>query len=147
MILTSASRMLAVDLGLLLLRLMIAAVGIGHGGQKLFGLFHGDGHEAFAKILESLNVPMPGISAWLVGLVEFCCGALIGAGFLTRVAAIPFAINMAVAILLVHKGHFFAPAGMEFPLTLAVIAVTIFLAGPGRLSLDSAFLGRVPSNP
>lgn len=140
----ATARLLAADLGLLLLRLLIAAIGIAHGGQKLFGLFGGKGIQGFAEFLTSLKVPMPTLSAYLAGGAEFFCGILIGCGLFTRVAVIPFAFTMAVAILTVHKNAFFLPAGMEFALTLGVIAIALGLTGPGRLSLDSAFLSRVP---
>ena len=56
------------DLGLLLMRLMIAAVFLFQGSQKIFGVFGGRGMEDFAQGLESMNVPMPVVSAWAAAL-------------------------------------------------------------------------------
>ena len=45
-----------VDVSLLLLRLMVAAIGVFHGGQKLFGLFGGYGLKATAEWMASINI-------------------------------------------------------------------------------------------
>lgn len=126
------------DLGLLLVRLMVGVVGIYHGGQKLFGAFDGMGIDGFTGFLTSLGVPAPHLSAYLAGGAEFFGGLLILTGILTRLAAIPFAITMLTAILTVHLGKFNAgTGGMEYPLTLLVIAVSLALTGPGRLTVPA----------
>ena len=78
-----------------------------------------------------------GLSAWLVALTEFLGGAALLAGVLTRWAAVPLSFTMVVAILAVHlKGGFFAPAGVEYPLTLLTANVALILTGPGALAVD-----------
>ena len=62
------------DLGRLLLRLMVGAVFIFHGAQKLFGLFGGGGLEATAQYMESIGLPNGKLMAGLAGGAEFFCG-------------------------------------------------------------------------
>jgi len=126
------------DLGLFLIRLVLAAVFIFHGGQKLFGLFEGHGLQATTKFMESLNIPVPMVSAVVVGIVEFFGGIALALGLLTRLFAFMIAIDMTVAILKVHHVAFGLPAGMEFTLMLGVTALGLALIGPGRASLDHA---------
>ena len=47
----------------------------------------------------SIGIPAPGVMAPFVAVVEITCGALIIAGLLTRLAAIPLIIVMIVAIV------------------------------------------------
>lgn len=127
------------DFGLLLIRLMIGAVGIYHGGQKLFGLFGGGGIRGTEQAMASMNIPLPLVSAITIGIVEFFCGILIAIGFYMRIAVLPFAFGMYVAAFYVH-GHAFGAQfnGMEFPLTLAVVLTALFFTGAGRYSVHSA---------
>jgi uncharacterized membrane protein YphA (DoxX/SURF4 family) len=62
------------DVGLLLIRLMLAVVFIYHGAQKLFGAFDGPGMENFTASLEKMNMPMPAVGAWAAALAEFVGG-------------------------------------------------------------------------
>jgi len=125
------------DTGIFLLRAMVGVVGVYHGSQKLFGWFGGDGARAFAGYLESLNVPLPLVNAYLAGGAEFFGGALLIVGLFTRFAAIPFMIAMLVAAFMVHGQAFSVlKGGMEYPLTLAVALAAIALIGPGRYALD-----------
>ena len=55
------------DLGLLLIRLVLAAVFIYHGGQKLFGWFGGPGLQGFAGMLADHHAPFPYVAAILSG--------------------------------------------------------------------------------
>ncbi len=128
------------DTGILLLRAMVGVVGVYHGSQKLFGWFGGDGIRPFAGFLESLNVPLPLLNAYMAAGAEFIGGALLIAGLFTRLAAIPFMIAMLVAAFMVHGKAFDArQGGLEYPLTLAVALAAIALIGPGRYALDRLF--------
>jgi putative oxidoreductase len=125
------------DLGLLLMRLMLAAVGIYHGGQKLFGVFGGGGPAGTAAGFEAMGFPVPMLSGLAIGIIEFFGGILVGVGLFTRIAVIPWAVGMLVASFWVH-GHAFGAqeGGMEYPLTLAVFLIGLFFTGPGRYSVS-----------
>jgi putative oxidoreductase len=121
----------------LLIRLILGVVLMFHGSQKLFGWFEGSGMEAFAANIEKMEMPMPVAAAYAAALAELVGGALLLVGFLTRIAAIPVAITMLVAAIKVH-GHAFSGqhGGMEYPLTLAVVAAALMFTGAGQFSVD-----------
>jgi putative oxidoreductase len=125
------------DTALLLIRLMVGAVLLFHGSQKLFGAFEGPGLAGFAGFLQQMHVPQPMASAVLAGGAEFLGGAVLVLGFAMRILLVPAFINMVVAILLVHRHAFDSQKhGMEYPLTLAVVLFALMVSGPGRLSLS-----------
>lgn len=122
----------------LILRLALGAVFIGHGGQKLFGWWGGDGFQSTARFFEStLNLKPGAAYAALAGGGEFFGGILLVLGLLTRFAAAQAAVIMGVAIWTVHPSSFFLPSGMEYALTLLLIAVSLVLTGGGALSIDA----------
>lgn len=131
----------------LALRLALGSVFIAHGGQKLFGWWGGHGFENTAKFLESTIGFGPGwLHAALAGGGEFFGGILLVLGLLTRFAAAQAAVIMAVAIWTVHRSAFFAPNGMEYPLTLLLIAVALVLTGGGALSFDAHLAASKPAS-
>ncbi|MEZ0375018.1 MAG: DoxX family protein [Candidatus Sericytochromatia bacterium] len=126
---------------MLILRLLLGAVFIMHGSQKVFGWFDGHGLAGTAEMMAKMGTPA--ILAYLASFTEFFGGLALVFGLLTRMAALGIMCVMSVAIGQVHLSHgFFAPQGFEFPMTLGVIALVIFLLGPGRFSLDALFKRR-----
>ncbi len=125
--------------GLTVLRVVVGAVFLIHGCQKLFVFgFHG-----VAGFLGPLGVPAPAVAAVVLTLVEFVGGALLVLGLFTRWAAWLLAIDMVVAILLVHlKKGFFNPQGFEYPLTLLAANIAIAVAGPGAGAVDGVIKTR-----
>lgn len=116
-------------IGLLPLRIVIATVFLMHGGQKLFVF----GLAGTAGAMESMGIPMPQVSAFLVTVVELAGGLAILLGYKVPWAALLLAVDMTVAILAVRlSGGFFAPAGAEFELTLLGGLLTLALLGTGR---------------
>jgi putative oxidoreductase len=90
-----------------------------------------------------MGIPFPHLSAYLAASAEFFGGLALLLGFFTRFAAIPVAVTMIVAILQVHlKGGFFAPEGVEYPLTLLVANIALIVAGGGAFALDNLLLKR-----
>jgi putative oxidoreductase len=78
----------------ILIRLLVGAVFLAEGIQKF--LFPAEvGAARFAKI----GIPAPDLMGPFVGVVEILGGSLLLLGLLTRLAAIPLIINMAVAII------------------------------------------------
>jgi putative oxidoreductase len=125
--------------GLLLLRLVAGGTIFAHGGQKLFGWFGGRGLRATAAGFESMGWRLPLAMALLAGVGE-ASGCLFALGLLTPLAALGIAVVMLNAIFAVHwkNGFFNGDGGIEFPLTLAGVAVSVAATGPGRFSIDDA---------
>lgn len=120
------------DLALLVARVTIAIVFIAHGYMKLFVM----GHEGVTGFFTSLGIPLPGVNAWFVSVLEFAGGIALALGLFTQPIALLLAGDMAVAIALalLPKG---LVGGYEFELTLGAVALAIGLAGAGRYSLDA----------
>ncbi len=121
--------------GPLPLRLVVGLVFLVHGGQKLFQF----GIGGTAGFLGSLGVPAPTLAAVVVTAVELLGGLALILGAFARVAAVALAVDMLVAILLVHvTAGFFVPKGYEFVLTLLGANLTLVITGAGAASVDAA---------
>ncbi len=119
--------------GLTILRVVVGVVFIAHGGQKLFSMGYGGTNDMFAH----LGVPVHDVAAAVVMAVELLGGIALVLGIFTRIAAALLAIDMTSAIAIVHiKNGFFAPRGIELPLTLLAALLALVLAGPGAFALD-----------
>jgi putative oxidoreductase len=123
-------------LALLVLRLVLAAVMIAHGSQKVFG-----GMPRHALLVSSIGLP-----AWLAYLsaaAEFGGGILVLLGVLTRCAALAITIDLMVAIVKIHfKAGLRGPGGFEFPMSVVAIAFALIFFGAGPIALDTVFRGR-----
>ena len=110
------------------------------GGQKLLE----SGFSGFADNLEGQGVPIPLFFAVLVILLEVVGGVALIFGLFTRLFAIPLAINMLMAALLVHfpNGFFSRDGGYEYTLVLMVACVALALSGPGKAALDRVLAAR-----
>lgn len=122
----------------ILIRLAVGAVFVSEGIQKfLFPATIGAGR--FAKI----GLPAPDALAPFVGGVEIGCGALVLAGLLTRLAALPLIVVMIVAIcstkIPIFEKQGFWMMAHEARTDFAMLLGSIFLAlvGAGRWSLDA----------
>ena len=123
-------------LALVILRVVLGAVMIGHGSHKVFGHLHD-----FSGFVSSLGIP-----AWLgyvSAFVEFVGGIFVILGLLTRCFSIAIFIDLCVAIAKVHWKHgFMGNGGYEFPLALCAIAFALIFFGAGPISLDAIRRGR-----
>jgi len=125
----------AVDVALLIARVIVGAVFMAHGAQKLFGAFGGPGLSAF--------VGMMGPLGYLVAIGEFFGGLGLVVGFLSRFSAASIIVIMLGAIGMVHgKVGFFmnwmgnqGGEGFEYHLLAIGILLVILIAGPGRYAL------------
>jgi putative oxidoreductase len=117
--------------GLLLLRLTLGIIFIWHGYPKLT---HPNGmRDVFVQH------GLPGYFVTVAGVLEVFGGGLLILGFLTRIAALLLAIEMAVAIWKVHSaGGYLAIHSYEFPLALAAACFALATIGAGQVSADYA---------
>jgi putative oxidoreductase len=77
----------------------------------------------------------PSISLVLTLFAELFCSILIGFGFLTRLAAFPLIITMAVAAFIVHAGDPFKQK--ELSLMYLILYIVLFIIGSGKYSVDN----------
>jgi putative oxidoreductase len=138
----------------LLLRLMAGGVFLSEGILKFVYVNQGVGR--FTK----LGIPFPQETATFIGGLEIVGGLLLITGLFTRVIAIPFIIEMVVAILTTKIGLYLGTSPLPLPPALpkvgfwavmhesrsdyAQILTAFFLlvAGPGPWSLDAVLRRR-----
>lgn len=120
---------------LLLLRLVLAYGFYGPAKMKWNDI------NSVASWFESIGIPAPLANAYLAAGTEALGVILLLLGLGTRLIAVPLMITMLVAIKTVHWANGFEAAdnGFEIPFYYLVMLVTLFVYGPGQLSLDRLF--------
>ena len=124
------------DAGKLVLRAALAMLLLFHGVAKLSG-----GIGFIAGMLAKAGAPAA--LGYLVYVGEVIAPLMILAGIFTRPAALVVAINMIVAVLLVHTSQFFTLNdtggwALELQGMYFIAAVAVALLGAGRYSLGGA---------
>jgi putative oxidoreductase len=125
-----------VSLGLVVLRVAVAAVFINHGRQKLFVY----GFAGVTGAFTQMGVPLPGVMGPLIAILEFFGGIALLFGLLTRVVALGFVLDMLGAILLVQLKKGFS--GFELEFLLLASSLALLLTGAGRFSVDALIANR-----
>src|SRR5467141_4985905 len=122
----------------LILRLVLGVVFFAHGAQKLLGWFGGPGFSGTMGMFTGyMHIPAP--FAVLAIAAEFFGGLGLILGFLTRIAAFGIAVNMIVAVLMVHShvGFFVnwsgnqKGEGFEYHLLALAVAIPVMIRGAG----------------
>jgi putative oxidoreductase len=131
-----------------ILRVVLGAVMLPHGAQKVLGVFGGAGLKPTLDMFQNaFHIP---IYLALAAILAESLGALaLIAGFCTRLAALAIAVDMAVAVSLVHwKNGFFMNwmgnrpgEGFEYHLLAIAIGLALVIKGAGRWSVDRAIAG------
>jgi putative oxidoreductase len=139
-----------IGLGLLLLRLALAAVFVAHGAHTLFGVWSSPGIgpggvSNMGAFYTSLGLTPGTLLALVAGLTQLAGGLLLGVGWLTRWAAVALGTYIGVGLwkVHVHWGFFLnwmgvadRREGMEYSIIMAGALVCLFLAGAGDWSVD-----------
>jgi putative oxidoreductase len=121
-----------------------------HGYPKLFTA---SGHQGFAGMLEGGGIPAPELMAWAVGALEFFGGILLIVGAFTVLVSALSAVEMAVAMVMVHLPHgfnfmnvtgqtetgvqTFGMPGYEVNLLYIAGFLALMLGGAGAASVDA----------
>ena len=122
------------DLAKLLLRVTLGVLILLHGIAKLNG-----GLSGITGMVEAQG--LPGFLGYAVLIGEVVAPLMVIAGFHARIGAVLIALNMVVAIVLVHMGElgsFNAQGGWALELQGMFLATAgaIALLGPGRFSVN-----------
>lgn len=125
-------RPIALDAGLFLLRVISGLLLMQYGWEK------------FSKYAEwSADFPDPlgvgsAFSLALAVFAELFCAGFLVLGLFSRFALVPLIFNMMVIALIVHADD--PMREREHALSFLCPFLTIFLAGPGKYSLDNLFM-------
>ncbi len=133
-------------LGLLILRLVVGGLLVGHGSQKLFGWFSGSGLKGLASVLESMGLKPGTPWAMASSASELGGGLLTTLGFLHPLGPLSTIGSMIMATVKAHWGKpiWASKGGAELPVINMATALALTLTGPGRFSLDHLFGIRLP---
>jgi putative oxidoreductase len=91
----------------------------------------------------SLGVPLPGLNAYFISLLEAGGGILLALGLFSRLIALPLAFDMVVAFVIADRealGAIFSDPDKFYaaaPYTFLFASLLILFFGPGKLSLDT----------
>ncbi len=129
------------DLALFVLRLVVGLLFVGHGAQKLFGVFGGGGLEGTSGMFDNIGLSPGWLHARIAATAEFAGGALIALGLFTPFAAAALIGVMVAAITTVHakNGIWNTNQGYEFNLVMIAAVFALAGVGSGAWSLDNAF--------
>lgn len=127
------------DVGLLILRVGIGLMFMGHGCGKLFG-----GPEKWARLgaaMKTFGIDFaPAFWGFMAAFAEFGGGALLVLGFLVRPACFLLLCTMVVAAAMhVGKGDPFVK--YSHAVEAAILFFSLLFIGPGKYSLDEKLGG------
>lgn len=122
---------------LAILRIVLGAIFIAHGAQKLFVF----GLAGVAGAFGQMGVPLPGVIGPAIAFLEFFGGIALVLGLFTQPVALLIAVDMlgAIALVKINKGLI---GGYELELVLLASALALALAGAGEYSLDRVLAAR-----
>ncbi len=126
-----------------ILRVVLGIVFFAHGAQKMLGWFGGYGLSGTMGFFTG-TMHIPTFFAYLAIAAEFFGGIGLLLGLFTRLAAFGIAVNMLVAIVMVHSQFgFFANwtgaqkgEGYEFHLLVLAMCAFLMIKGAGAISAD-----------
>lgn len=122
------------SVALLLARVALGVIFLVHGYQKFATM----GIAGTTQFFESVGIPLAGVAAPLVAVLEVAGGLALILGTALPVVGTLLAVDMVGAIIFVHLANGFAvdKGGYEFVLALAAGALAVGFSGGGALALD-----------
>ena len=137
--------------GTTLLRLVVGVIFFAHGAQLMLGWFGGFGFHASMQVFTGM-LHIPAVFAVVAICAEFFGGLALILGFLTRLAAIGIAVDMVVAIIMVHRQYGFfmnwygtqKGEGYEYHLLVIAICIYLLIEGAGAISVDRMISNGAP---
>ncbi|MFC4119425.1 DoxX family protein [Nonomuraea zeae] len=121
---------------LLLARIAIGVIFVVHGYQKFATM----GIAGTTKFFESAGIPLAGVAAPAVAVLEVVGGLALILGAALPIAGTLLALDMIGAIVFVHGTNGLSgDGGYEFVLALAAASLAVGFTGGGALALDSVF--------
>ncbi len=137
------------DTILTFVRLVLGIVFFAHGAQKVLGWWGGFGYSGTMNAFTNM-MHIPAALAFLAIMAEFLGGLGLLLGLLARIAAFGIAVNMLVAVLMIHRhvGFFMnwygnqQGEGWEYHLLAIAMAVVILIRGAGAYSIDAALASK-----
>src|SRR2546428_9589935 len=87
------------ELALTIIRVAVGLIVAGHGAQKLFGVFGGQGLDRWSAAVASMGFAQPRMFATLVAFTEFFGALMLAAGFLTPLGCAPPAVGTGVPVV------------------------------------------------
>ena len=132
-----------------LARLTLGIVMFPHGAQKVLGMFGGYGFNGTMNAFTQ-QMHIPAVFAVLAIAAEFLGSLGLITGFLSRIAAFGIAMNMVVAVVMVHAANGFfinwfgnqKGEGFEYHLLAIGLALIVMIYGAGKASVDGAITAR-----
>jgi putative oxidoreductase len=125
------------DLGLLLLRVILGGLFMGHGLGKLFGWFGQGGIDGTAAFFKSVGYEPAKQLVVMDGILELAAGAMLLAGFLIPLAAaIIIGDMMNAAVVKSPHGFWVANQGFEYEFVIMILLLTLTVTGAGVYALD-----------
>lgn len=117
-----------INLALLAFRLLVGILMLTHGVTKIMD---------YGQLKATFPDPIgwgAGLSLVMIILAEAGCSLLVIAGLLTRFAVLPLIFGMAIVAFVVQSPA--SLSAIELPLLYMGLYVVLFIAGPGKYSLD-----------
>jgi len=118
------------NLALLLLRIGVGLIFVLAGWGKLTGI------ENVQSFFGNVGIPLAGIMAWVVALVEFVGGLMVLIGYKVKIPSLLLAFIMIVAILTVKLGGDGGFSGMRVDIMLLVTSLALAIQGSGGYSVE-----------
>ena len=118
------------NLALLLLRIGVGLIFVLAGWGKLTGI------ENVQSFFGNVGIPLAGIMAWVVALVEFVGGLMVLIGYKVKIPSLLLAFIMIVAILTVKLGGDGGFSGMRVDIMLFVSSLALAILGSGGYSVE-----------